>query len=378
MGAKVEVTSRPYRHAVNLLCVMLAMTAQGQSTWRLAYGGHDNDEARVVRVVSPDSFLVAGSTGSFGSGASDIYLVLVDSSGDVLWSRTIGSSGVDVANDLLVLPDGGCLIVGSTTSQGAGGYDGYVVRTDPEGGVLWERTYGGADWDFLNDIKVLDATHYLLTGTTYSAGLTNGSAWVFAIDDNGVGYWPTPLLIGNGTDGLASIPTSDGGFATTGSVEVPGEESDAFVAKYDVAHSAEWFEPFGGDSMDVGRDIIRTSDGGYSVVGATRSYSTWVEAYHLKVDAAGSEVWHQHWGQINDQEAYEHFVSVGGEYVSIGYTRTTGGGGADMFLLRSAVDGGYVFGTTFGGSEDEGGYGIAELVDGFICVGTTMSYGAGG
>lgn len=364
-----------------LLVPLVALFANGsiaQTTWRRAYGALDNEEARVVRVISDDRFGVAGSTGSFGSGASDIYLFVVDGAGDMIWSRTIGGPGVEVASDMLVLPDGGLLLVGTTTSIGAGGYDGYLVRTDVDGAVLWQRTYGGADWDFLYDIRSVGANEFLLTGQTFSFGPNGGNAWILRVDDQGGESWSDVPEVLAPSSGYAATPTSDGGFALVGTVSFGEGSEDVIVVKYDAGDVQEWALPFGGDSADVGRDIVQTQDGGYSIMGSTRSYSQWVEAYHLKLDAAGGEQWYHNWGQINDQEAMEHVELPSGEFMSIGYTRTSGGGGKDMFLLKSAINGDFIYGRTFGGSDDETGYGLVVLPDGFLCAGVTTSYGSGG
>ncbi len=133
---------------------------------------------------------------------------------------------------------------------------------------------------------------------------------------------------------------------------------------------------FGGDSTDVGRDIVQTIDGGFSIMGSTRSYSQWVEAYHLKINASGGEDWYRNWGQINDQEALEHVELPTGEFMSIGYTRTSGGGGKDMFLLKSAtghrgVDGGPVGSGGSRGDRNSGYPPVSAFPMAFLCAGVT-------
>ncbi len=338
----------------------------------------DNEQAQVVRAIDADHFVIAGSTGSFGAGASDIYLFVVDGNGDLQWSRTIGQLGLDVATDLLVLPDGGFMISGYTTSDGAGGYDGLLVRTTADGAVQWQQTYGGADWDFLYDIRAIGADAFLLSGHTYSFGPVGGNAWLMEVNDSGVELWSDIPVVSAPSVGYAATPAADGGIVLVGAVSLGDGTEDVLVVKYDAFNVQEWSFSFGGVGDDIGRDIVQTMDGGYSVVGSTRSYSQWVEGYHLKIDPMGSEEWQYNWGQINDQEMFEHFQLTSGEFASIGYTRTSGGGGKDMFLLKSAEDGGFIYGRTFGGSDDDIGCGMALLVDGFICVGSTSSFGAGG
>lgn len=361
-----------------VLVLSLALPAMAQPTWRRAYGALDHDEARVVRVHSTDRFALAGSTGSFGAGASDIYLLMVDADGELLWSKVIGDVGVEVAADMVVLPDGGMVIAGTSTSGGFGGYDGYLVRTDEVGDVLWQRWFGGSDWDFFNGVHLMPGGDFLVSGQTYSFNHPQGSAWLLRISADGEQIASPVLDIPGSSEAYAAIPTADGGLALAGAFSAPDVQPDAFVLKLDAAGMQEWLAVAGGDSMDVARDLVQTADGGYSIVGATRSFSQWVEAYHVRFDASGAEQWHRNWGQINDQESYEHFELPDGRFITIGYTKTSGGGGKDMFLLQSQADGDFVFGRTFGGVEDDEGYGLTVLPNGFICAGYTSSYGSGG
>ncbi|MCB0764298.1 MAG: T9SS type A sorting domain-containing protein [Flavobacteriales bacterium] len=362
--------------SIAMLCFfMWSFPAEGQ-TWRRAYGALDIDECHSVRSISPEVSIAAGSTGSFGSGSSDIYLITVDGDGVPLWSRTIGGGGVDQCTDAAV-SGGSIYITGYTNSSGAGGYDGLVVSIDASGTVLWERTYGGPDWDLLNDVTLLSDGGLLVAGVTYS-GHPAGSAWLLRLNAEGDTLWTRTYAGTTGHEAHSAKPTTDGGFVLAGSVVVNSDDRDALIIKLDEEGHEVWRNTYGGDSLDVGRDIIQTMDGGYSVVGITESYSTWKEGYHFRTDAQGEQLWYWNWGQINDQEIHEHYELPNGDFISVGYTKTSGGGGKDMFLMRNQPNGDFVFGRTFGGSEDEIGYSMDILDDGYICGGVTNSYGAGG
>ena len=72
-----------------------------------------------------------------------------DKNGFHIWSKVIGNSQIEQGFDLKVQGDSALYIAGFTNSFGNGGYDGYVVKTDTVGNLIWEKSYGGADWDFL-------------------------------------------------------------------------------------------------------------------------------------------------------------------------------------------------------------------------------------
>jgi hypothetical protein len=78
-------------------------------------------------------------TWSFGAGYDDMYVVKMDSSGNVVWTKTIGGSYYDGAYSIIQSPDRGYVVVGGTSSFGEGGWDIYVVKLDSSGNVQWTK-----------------------------------------------------------------------------------------------------------------------------------------------------------------------------------------------------------------------------------------------
>ena len=80
---------------------------------------------------------------SKGSGGRDFWLVRTDSEGNLLWDKTYGGIHSDVAMSVSELPDGGFLLAGWTGVEGVDSFDLWLVRTDGDGNALWGGTYGG-------------------------------------------------------------------------------------------------------------------------------------------------------------------------------------------------------------------------------------------
>lgn len=348
---------------------------QGQETWRRAYGSFGADEGMAVGLASDGNYVVAGHTGSFGAGVADIYMLKLDGAGNMLWSRTLGGPGIDRADDLLELQGGGWLLAGFTNGPGNGGYDGMLVKTDADGQEVWRKTYGGDDWDFLRKVIEVD-DGFLAVGQTFSHG-EGGDIWLVKTDPDGDMLWQMELGGSGLDDGIGLAATFDGGVVITGSTTKDNGDVDIYVGKLDGQYAVEWEITVGGDSVDVGRDILATNDGGYSIVGSTSSFSPHSEHYHVALDGAGNLLWQKNWGQIGDQAAYRHVQLADGTYATTGWTTTSGGGGRDMFLLLSDQQGDFIDQRTFGGLEDDEGYGLVAVSDGFVMCGMTKSYGAG-
>ncbi len=356
-----------------LTFIFLSTTVFSQETWRRAYGAYYDEYCVAVRAVSSEQFLMAGTTGSFGYGNSDIYLMSVDEFGEHQWSVTIGSEAIEQARDMRILPDGGMIIAG-TIHNLQSGYDALLIRTNDQGEVLWQTSYGGSDWDFFNQIKVLD-DGFIVAGETFSNDEPGGKAWLMRLDESGQMVWEHKLAGTGTTSGYSVSSVQNDGFVMVGSIV--NESIDGFAARFSLDGDLLWKNNYGGDSLDIARDVVVCQDGTLSIVGTTASYSPHTEAWHLKLTDQGEELWYRNWGQIDDQESYEHYELSDGSFITIGYTTTSGGGNKDMFLLKSASDGAFVFGRTFGYVKEEEGFGLDVLDDGFICGGYTKSYGYG-
>ena len=367
---------KAYRWMIMVALVTCGSLVSGQVSWRRTYGALADDRGVAVRAASEDLIYAVGTTGSFGNGSSDIHLMASDGAGVRLWSRTIGGSSVDRAAAMRICGNGDLVITGTT--DGDGGYDGLLVRTDADGVVLWSRTYGGSDWDFLYDVKELADGGLLLAGQTYSFGEPGGNAWLLRTDADGDTLW-TRTFGGSGEhEATSAVPTPEGGYVLAGSLSTPDRDRDVLVVKLDALGNTEWIQTHGGDSLDVARDILAPAVGGYSIVGATRSSSVWNEGYHLKLFPDGALQWEFSWGQVNDQEFFEHISGPNEDFLIAGYTKTSGGGGKDMILQRVTVNGGFIYGYTFGGPEDDDGVALDRIGDGFMLIGSTETYGAGG
>ena len=102
----------------------------GNEVWSQTYGGDDDDRGSDVDVTNDGGFIFCGTTESYGAGNNDVWLVRTDSNGDTLWTRTYGGIYDDRAYSVCTTNDGGFIICGSTGSFGNGGDDLYIIKTN--------------------------------------------------------------------------------------------------------------------------------------------------------------------------------------------------------------------------------------------------------
>ena len=146
---------------------LVRTNSTGDTIWTRTYGGiNDWEDASCVLQTSDGGFIFTGGAASFGSGGEDVYVVKVDSSGTPQWSKTIGDTADERGNWIEKTMDNGYIITGSTTSFGAGISDIYLIKLDTSGNLLWTRTFG----DFYNDygkvVKQTSDSGFIILGET--------------------------------------------------------------------------------------------------------------------------------------------------------------------------------------------------------------------
>jgi PKD repeat protein len=189
----------------------------GNLQWNKTYGEPDPDEFAYSLVQTSDGgYALAGYAWGVGAGYSDFWLVKTDDNGYMLWNKTYGGTGGDIASSVVQTTDGGYALVGYTDSFGAGSYDFWLVKTDTEGNMMLNKTYGGIGWEDACSLVQTSDGGYALAGFTASFGAGNDDAWLVKTDLNGNMQWNT--TVGGTKEDLAfsMLQTIDGGYALAG------------------------------------------------------------------------------------------------------------------------------------------------------------------
>ncbi len=300
----------------------------------------------------------------------------------VEWNYTYGGNFNDYAKSVLQANDGGFVIVGSTNSQGAGNYDVLIVKTDSQGVMMWNNTYGGTDLERGHAVQQTKDGGYIIVGETvsYSRASGSGATSVYLVKTNHLGEQVWSQSFGEtGYDiGYSVQQTSDNGYIIVGQTRSDEQANEAFLIKTDSSGYMEWSRTFGGISGDYGYHVQQTLDGGYAIAGQTASLgvggqgSVWL----IKTDSSGVETWNSYFGyQRNDQGKAVQQTPDGG-YVIVGITENYGEGNGDVCLLKYNSEGDLRWSNTFGGTGVDIGYSMKQTSDGgFIIAGRTDSFG---
>jgi hypothetical protein len=159
------ITGHTYSYGQGNSDVYLIKTdSVGSTLWQRAYGGSSAEEAYSIDDFSDGGFAIAGWTQSFGTGASDIYLIRTDSSGDTLWTRAFGGIDYDFGFAVVTTQNKYSIVAGRTLRYGISGSDFYLIKVDSLGNLVWQRSFGGIDNEFGRDIKRTQDGGYIIAG----------------------------------------------------------------------------------------------------------------------------------------------------------------------------------------------------------------------
>ena len=303
------------------------------------YGGTQNERGYAVQQTSDGGYVIVGSSTSYGAGGSDLWILKVDASGEFSWSKTYGGQGNDVGKDIVQTSDGGYIITGYTKSfSSAGDMDLWLIKTDANG----------------------ESCLYNDGGTCTQ----NSSKWVKSFGTSGNDY------------GNSVQETSEGDFIVAGK---SGRIPSVFVVKTNSLGEKIWENLYGTGPGDRGQYIIERQDIGFLIVGKENPNNADDNLCLINIDTDGSEVWHSLYGG-GSSDGGNHVSEVsGGGFIIAGSTKSYGNGNwDDMWLVKTSTGGSMEWQKTYGGNYTEIGNYVHEKVGGgYIITGSTESIGQG-
>ena len=215
----------------------IKLDANGVKQWRRYFGGTNNDRSYDAWETEDGGFLMTGTSESIDfdkidpKGSYDYWAVRLTATGDLIWTKSFGGSEIDNSYASIITQDGNYIMVGDSRSADQdvtsprGNADAWMVKFDDEGNKLWQKSFGGSQFDTAHSIIQRNNGDYILSGHSRSADgdllKNNGSndVWIFGVDDNATLKFQ--ISIGGSELDFASdaIETSDNKIVAVGNSE---------------------------------------------------------------------------------------------------------------------------------------------------------------
>ncbi len=350
-----------------LISFVLGINLYAQDSAHIfTFGGIQNDVCNQIQPTYDKGFIMVGTTNSFGCGYNNIYAIKTDSAGNRLWSATYSANEIQEGFSVAATFDHGYAFLGFTDTKGANGYDVLLVRTDSAGNELWEKTYGGDNWDFGYSLQQLPDSGFIICGLTYSYGPGNGNVYVIRTDKNGDTIW-TRALGGLGYNiGNSVCVVEDSLYAIMGNTTSFGlGDSNAYFILMDNKGIVKKDTTYGCTHSTEGNSIRETQDKGFIIFGATDSIQTGKpDEMLLKIDSAGHLQWVHIFNSSGRSIGHDALQAPDASYLAVSTSNAYGLGGYAMRIWSFDAGGLPLSGPSYGGNGDESGNSVALGLNG--------------
>jgi hypothetical protein len=266
---------------------LMELDVEGEILRQKAYRGLGGENAKTVLPTGDGGFILSGWTTSFGAGGWDGLVIRLDSAMNVLWQYCYGGESSDDLKLMEPAEGGGFVLSGETASFGEGGTDIWIVRIDDSGEILRQKEYGGPMPENVLSLDSAPAGGYVVSGTSNSFGEGQDDFWVVRIDEEGNVVWQKSLGTPDLEDSAVARSTSDGGFIVAGGTQ-PADYGRGILVKLDENGDVEWQKSYGVYGFTYGADgVEQDMDGGFFVWGYAFSNTAGESVWLMRVDASG-------------------------------------------------------------------------------------------
>jgi len=245
----------------------------GNYIWSKTFGGPNIDYGKDVIETENNNYILCGYS-NINNNGYDVFIVVIDSSGNHNYTKTIGGNDWDFAYSISKLKTPNKYIVaGETYSYGSGNSDAYLIMLDTLGDTLWTKTYGGIGADKFSDVIVDDSNNIICIGSTSSSTLFNDSdIWIVKTDSNGLVLWEHVFSDTLDDFGKNIYPANNGSYFFAGDNEEIGHY-DIYYGNIASNGIVNYSKNYVGPADEISSALVQHADSNtYTLIGNTTSY----------------------------------------------------------------------------------------------------------
>lgn len=349
------------------------VAATASSYFSRALTGDYYSYGNAVGTTTDGGYIVAGAVTT--AGGTYGWLAKLDGGGNTSWVREYGGGIGDHFNAVVQNPDGSFVCAGATGSSGAGSVDFWIVKVGADGGLIWERVYGGAGSDEVFSMQRTSDGGIVLFGDTLGwVSSPQQDPWLMKVDSNGVKQWELRYSGQTPGVGTAVRQTTDGGYILLGGLYSPDR---VLVIKVGATGAIVFERIYEMAGLAGCWGILEMPDHGFFLAGATLNAS--LNGWCMRLNSSGGIVWQKIYGSSATDYLVAATSTTDGNIVVVGYTVSYGAGSHDGWLMKLGPNGNVIWSRTVGGGKQDYLSAVAPTSDGgVIAIGTEDGLGASG
>ncbi|MDX1652803.1 MAG: T9SS type A sorting domain-containing protein [Brumimicrobium sp.] len=319
------------------LFIMLAFSVGSQISFYKSYTGSPFDEGQGITQLPDSSYAITGSSAAFYYASSQAYLMLIDSLGNHLWTKSYGGDGSDWGRRVFHIPGQGFMIAGYTNSTADGSFDAYLIKTDENGSLVWEKNFGTSDWERIWDATLLSDGGVIVVGESEGDLSDMKDMYIARTDGYGDTVWTRKISTPYDDVAYTVAQMNDTTILVGGDSFENGEPRGTIISMH-INGNINW-QNYYGDTVETGlRDLVfynnKIYGGGYVVQMGNTDRDFWL----LKADDSGIFE-NQNTTHYNGDDILNAIAIPEDDKLYIGLISDSPdlnvyGGGYDMFVLR--------------------------------------------
>lgn len=364
-----------------LIILLFSLAANSQTSFEKYYGGNGDEYGHSVQQTTDGGYIICGHTTSFGNGGEDVYVVKTNPFGDIEWTKTYGTTKSEHGYYISQTSDGGYIIAAEYHNSASELLKAYLIRIDSQGDTIWTRKYEGVLYAMARCALQTSDGGFIVCGATKSALLGPSDGYLMKIDENGGMVW-NKVFEGYNEDFFYDMKISiDGGFIMCGGSNSygPGGYQNYLVKTNELGETL-WSRYIGESPYEVSYSVIQNSDQTY-IVGGVTNYASGKNMYDiqlLKIDENGELIWANKYGNCNIDMGCYVSPTIDNGYIVCGWSRNINDSATNINLYKMDNQGTLLWLKSIGGSNWDVGYSVKQTTDfGYIISGYSQSLNTG-